>query len=43
MRAEGGAGHMFESLAHLVCTIDPGEIAQKTGGGADCTFEPNAS
>jgi hypothetical protein len=42
VQAEGHMGTMTESVAHLVCTIDPGEIAQKTGGGADCTFEPNA-
>jgi hypothetical protein len=39
---EGAAGSIFESLARLVCTIDPHAIAQKAGGGADCTFDPGA-
>jgi hypothetical protein len=40
--SEGTAGSMFESLAHLACTIDPHAIAQRAGGGADCTFDPGA-
>ena len=40
---DGAAGSVFESLSHLVCTIDPQVIAQKAGGGADCTFDPGAS
>jgi hypothetical protein len=40
---DGAAGSTFESLSNLVCTIDPQEIAQKAGGGADCTFNPGAS
>jgi hypothetical protein len=40
--SEGAAGSIFESLSHLVCTIDPGEIAQRSGGGADCTFDLGA-
>jgi hypothetical protein len=40
---DGAAGSMFESLSHLVCTIDPNVILQKAGGGADCTFDPGAS
>ena len=40
---DGAAGSTFESLSHLVCTIDPQVIAQKAGGGADCTFDPGAS
>jgi len=39
---EGAAGSAFESLAHLVCTIDPPAIAQRAGGGADCSFDPGA-
>jgi len=38
--SEGAAGSIFESLSHLVCTIDPRVIAQRAGGGADCTFDP---
>ena len=37
------AGSVFESLSHVVCTIDPQAIAQKAGGGADCTFDPSAA
>ena len=37
--AEGAAGSNIESLAKLNCTINPKEIQQKAGGGAQCTFE----
>ncbi len=37
--SEGTAGRLHESLSHLVCTINPHEIAQKGGGGADCSFD----
>jgi hypothetical protein len=37
---EGAAGSVFESLSRLECTIDPNEIAQRAGEGADCTFDP---
>jgi hypothetical protein len=37
--SEGTAGSMVESVSKLVCTINPHEIKQKAGGGADCTFE----
>ena len=37
--SEGAAGSMIESLSKLACTIDPNEIMQKAGGGAECTFE----
>jgi hypothetical protein len=40
--SEGAAGSIFESLSHLVCTIDPRVIAQRGGGGADCTFDLGA-
>jgi len=36
---DGAAGTIFESLSHLVCTIDPNEIKQKLGEGADCKFD----
>jgi hypothetical protein len=36
---EGAAGSNFESISKLNCTIDPNEIRQKSGGGADCSFE----
>jgi hypothetical protein len=37
--AEGAAGSSIESISKLACTIDPNEIKQKAGGGAECTFE----
>jgi hypothetical protein len=37
--AEGAAGSSIESVSKLRCTLDPNEIMQKTGGGAQCSFE----
>ena len=39
---DGAAGTISESLSHLACAIDSDEIKEKTGGGAECTFEPGA-
>jgi hypothetical protein len=39
---DGAVGTMSESLSHLSCAIDSNEIKQKSGGGAECTFEPGA-
>ena len=36
---DGAAGSVSESLSKLNCTIDPAEIKQKAGGGAECSFE----
>jgi hypothetical protein len=36
--SEGAAGSVVESVSKLVCTVDPNEIKQKAGGGADCSF-----
>ena len=36
--AEGAAGSMIESISKLRCTLDPGEIKDNSGGGAECTF-----
>ena len=33
--SEGAAGSIIESVKKLVCTLDPKEIKQKAGGGAD--------
>jgi hypothetical protein len=30
---------LSEGLSHLICTINPLEIARRSGGGADCTFD----
>src|SRR5439155_18319941 len=37
--SEGAAGTIFESFTHLACTMDPNEIKQRAGGGANCTFD----
>jgi hypothetical protein len=37
--SEGAAGSIIASIKNLKCTIDPVVIAQKSGGGATCTFE----
>ena len=37
--SEGAAGSSIESVSKLRCTIDPNEIMQKAGGGAQCNFE----
>jgi len=37
--SEGAAGTIYTSFSHLACTIDPQEIKQETGGGANCTFD----
>ena len=37
--SEGAAGSSIESISKLRCTIDPNEIMQKAGGGANCSFE----
>ena len=38
--SDGAAGSIFESVTALSCTIDPGAVKQRGGGGADCTFTP---
>jgi hypothetical protein len=40
--SDGAARTIYESLAHLSCTIDPNEIKEKGGGGAECKFDPGA-
>jgi hypothetical protein len=37
--SQGAAGSSIESISNLRCTIDPNEIMQKAGGGAQCSFE----
>jgi voltage-gated potassium channel Kch len=37
--SEGAAGSIIEGVTKLTCTIDPTEIGQKAGGGAQCAFE----
>jgi hypothetical protein len=40
---DGAAGSVFAGLSNLDCAIDPTEIKQKAGGGANCTFNPGAA
>ncbi len=35
---EGAAGSMIENVSKLNCTLDPGAINDKSGGGAECSF-----
>lgn len=37
--SQGAAGSSIESVSNLRCTIDPNEVMQKAGGGAQCSFE----
>jgi hypothetical protein len=37
--ADGAAGSNFESLSKLNCTLDPAQLKQKAGGGAECSYE----
>jgi hypothetical protein len=39
LASDGVAGSVFESLSKLSCTLDPQVIQDKTGGGADCSYE----
>ncbi len=38
--SDGAAGSSYESVSHLACTIKPGEVKQKGGGGATCAWAP---
>ena len=38
---EGAAGSNIESVSKLKCTLDVGQIKQKDGGGASCSFDGN--
>lgn len=38
--SEGAAGSIYESVSHLNCVIDPRQIFDKAGAGADCKFKP---
>jgi hypothetical protein len=37
---DGAAGSIFEAVSDLRCTIDPNEVKQKAGGGAECHYAP---
>jgi type IV pilus biogenesis protein CpaD/CtpE len=35
---DGAAGSVYEAVSNLACVIDPGEVAQNAGGGAQCAY-----
>jgi hypothetical protein len=37
---DGAAGSIFEAVTNLKCTIDPNEVKQRAGGGAECQYAP---
>ena len=37
--SDGAAGSVFESLSKLDCKLDPKEIKDNAGGGANCSFD----
>jgi hypothetical protein len=38
--SDGAAGSVSESLLKLNCTLDPAQIKQKAGAGAECSYGP---
>jgi hypothetical protein len=36
--SDGAAGTIYRGLYKLSCTIDPHEVAEASGGGADCAY-----
>jgi len=38
---DGAMGTIYRGLYKLSCTIDPHEVSQATGGGADCAYALN--
>ena len=40
--SEGAAGSLIQTVTRLNCTLDPGVIKQKGGGGAKCSFRTDA-
>ena len=40
VESDGAAGSVFEAVSHLKCTVDPNEVKQKSGGGAECHYAP---
>lgn len=37
---DGAAGTIYAGVSALDCAVDPDEVAQKAGGGAQCKYEP---
>jgi hypothetical protein len=40
VQPDGASGSIFKALSNLKCTIDPNEVKQKSGGGAECQYAP---
>jgi hypothetical protein len=43
VRPEGAMGKVYDSIAHVNCTIDAKEIEQRDGGGASCSFDADTT
>jgi hypothetical protein len=39
--SDDAAGSIFEGLLKLNCTLDPAALKDKSGGGAECSYEGN--
>jgi hypothetical protein len=39
--SDGAAGSIFEGVSKLSCTLDPADIKDKAGSGAECSYEEN--
>ena len=39
-QGSAAAGTSYRGVTHLVCTVDPQQVAQRAGGGAMCGFTP---
>jgi hypothetical protein len=37
---DGAAGSNFESVSKLNCTLDPAQLKDKAGAGAECSYQP---
>jgi hypothetical protein len=37
---DGAAGSNFESISKLNCTLDPAQLKDKAGAGAECSYQP---
>ncbi|WP_026191540.1 hypothetical protein [Methylosinus sp. LW4] len=37
---DGAAGTIYAAASALDCAVEPDEVAQKAGGGAQCKYEP---
>jgi hypothetical protein len=37
---DGAAGSVYEVMSNLTCMINPNQVKQKSGGGAECQYAP---